>query len=133
MPISLRHIAIIISFVFSTQACVAENKIHRNTRFIVQLTDASIQKHQNDTHRVEAHRKTKLHRWSQLTGLILEAVPPTNQQRWIIKANTHKTAHIKKLIDIIRIDSDVKYIEKDIVMNINQIQRPPPMLTPATP
>lgn len=133
MQTSLRQIVIIMSFVFSAQACVAEKNTHQNTRFIVQLTDASIQKRQHDVNQVETHRNTKLRQWSLLTGLTLKAISPTNQQRWIIKTNTQNPEHIKNLINTISIDGDVKYVEEDIIMNINLIQRPPKLLAPATP
>lgn len=125
-----RHIMLILSFTFSIQACAAENQAHRDSQFIVQLTDNTIQKFQNKTSQVQAHRNTKLQQWSKLTGLILTAVPPTNPQRWIIKANTQDAAHIKNLISTVNNDADIKYIERDGIMTIQPIQRPIPMQPP---
>ncbi len=130
MLILIRHIMLIISFTFSIQACAAENQTHRNSQFIVQLTDISIQKLQNKPSQVQVHRNTKLQQWSKLTGLILKAVPPTNPQRWIIKANTQDASHIKNLINTVSNDTDIKYIERDGIMTIQPIQRPIPMQPP---
>ncbi|OUS00252.1 hypothetical protein A9Q81_10820 [Gammaproteobacteria bacterium 42_54_T18] len=133
MLISLRHIVLIISFTFSVQACAAEKQIHHDTQFIVQLTDTTIQKLQSGAQKVEVHRNKKLQQWGQQTGLALKAVPPTNQQRWIIKANTQDATHIINLINTVSDDIDVKYIERDSIMTIQPIQRPIPMLPPMTP
>ena len=133
MPISFRHIMLIIGFTLSTQACATEKQIHRDTQFIVQLSDAVIQKSQDKTFNVESHRNEKLQQWSQHSGLELKAVPPTNLQRWIIKASTQNPDEIKKLIRIVGNDTDVKYIEKDGIMTIQPTQRPTPMLLPTTP
>lgn len=133
MFIPLRHIILIISFTLSMQACAAEKKIHPNTQFIVQLTNTSIQKRQNNSHEIKVHRKAKLQQWEQQTGLTLKAVPPTNQQRWVIKANTQDSTYIKKLINIVSNDVDVKYIERDNIMTIHPIRQPSPRLSPASP
>ncbi len=130
---SLRHIVLIISFTFSAQACAAEKQNHRDTQFIVQLTDTTIQKLQSGALKIEKHRNTKLRQWGLQTGLALKAVPPTNQQRWIIKANSQGATHIKNLINTVSGDIDVKYIERDGIMTIQPIQRPIPMLSPVTP
>lgn len=114
-------------------ACATKNQTHQDSQFIVQLTDISIQKLQNNTPQVQAYRNTKLQQWSKLTGLILTAVPPTNPQRWIIKANTQDAAHIKKLISTVSNDADIKYIESDGIMTIQPIQRPIPMQPPMNP
>ena len=129
----LRHIILIISFTLSTQACAAENKNHLNTQFIVQLTNTSIQKRHNNSHEIKVHRMAKLQQWGQQTGLALKAVPPTNQQRWVIKANTQDATFIKKLINIVSNDIDVKYIERDNIMTIHPIRLPSPILSPASP
>ena len=133
MPISLKHIMLIIGFTLTAQACATEKKIHKDTQFIVQLTDTAVQNPQDNTFNVKSHRNAKLQQWSQHTGLELKAIPPTNLQRWIIKASTQNPDEIKKLIHIIGNDTDVKYIEKDSVMTIQPTQRPTPMLLPATP
>lgn len=112
------------------QACAAENQAHRDSQFIVQLTDVSIQERQNKPSQVQAHRNTKLQQWSKLTGLTLKAVPPTNQQRWIIKANTQDASQIKNLINTVSNDTDIKYIERDGIMTIQPILRPTPMQPP---
>ena len=133
MLISLRHIVLILSFTFSAQACAAEKQIHHDTQFIVQLTDTTIQKIQNGGLKVEGHRNAKLQQWGLQSGLALKAVPPTNQRRWIIKANTQDTTQIKNLIKTVSGDIDVKYIERDGIMTIQPIQRPIPMLPPMSP
>ena len=133
MPISLRHIILIIGFSLSAQACATEKQMHRDTQFIVQLSDTAIQKSQDNTFNVESHRNAKLQQWSQHSGLELKAVPPTSLQRWIIKASTQNPDEIKKLIRIVGNDTDVKYIEKDGIMTIQPTQRPIPILLPMSP
>ncbi len=133
MQTSLRHIILIISFTLSTQACAAEKQIHSDTQFIVQLSATFIQKRQNNSHEIEAHRNAKLQQWSQQTGLILKAVPPTNQQRWIIKANTQDSTYIKNLMNTVSDDVDVKYIERDSIMTIQPIRHLSPIPPPKKP
>ena len=133
MPISLKHIMLIIGFTLSAQACATEKPIYRDTQFIVQLTDTIIRKLQDNTFNVKSHRNTKLQQWSQHTGLELKAVPSTNLQRWIIKASTQNPDEIKKLVHIIDNDTDVKYIEKDGIMTIQPTQRSIPILLPTNP
>lgn len=118
MLISLKHIALIIGFTFSIQACTTEDQVRGDSRFIVQLTDNAIQKFQENSPQIEAHRTKKLQQWGKATGLILKAVPPSNRQRWIIKANTQDASHIHNLMNTANNDSDIKYIEKDGIMTI---------------
>ncbi|OUS25309.1 hypothetical protein A9Q99_22220 [Gammaproteobacteria bacterium 45_16_T64] len=124
----LPKITFFIWLLLSTVACAEENIALENSRFIIQLTATATEQIQTPN-----QQQLKLRQWSDSTGLTLRLVSPSNNQRWIITADTENPTRQQALIDVVSKDNAVKYIEADGIMTIMPIQRPIPMRLPPKP
>lgn len=121
MRTSIKQIILLFGLSFSMLACASEHKqtinpSHQSSRFIVQLTTPTAEQNQKQ-------QKATLQQWEKDSGLTLKLVPPSNNQRWIIEANTQDNQQKKHLINIVSQHSNVSYIEEDSVMTIMPIKR----------